>query len=157
MFKGAWAIVQVLWASALFRRFSEWALFSFLVALVPFGICSIVFRVLGLPFSLWDRFEAGELLLVCCALSGPALGEVFTKRRRMLRLPAPQRERYDTAALYCTFFFMAVVAVSALSYAAVVSAVTLHHYNGREFVRYGSEILFLCTSVMAAVSAGFAR
>jgi len=147
----------------MFRRFSEWFLFSFIVALVPFWISAIVTGILGVSSNWLAMLRTGELLLITFGLAGTALGELFSKRALIFRMyRAERRERYDTYALYCTFILMAVVAISAASYAIILTmqlgAVdSVDMFSPNTFVLWDSLILFLCTIMCAAVTSAFAR
>ena len=119
--------------------------------------------VLGLSLNWLAMLRTGELLLITFGLAGTAMGELFSKRTLIFRIhSAEQRERYDTYALYCTFILMAVVAISAASYAIILTmelaAMGFSDTSSRNnFILWDSLILFSCTILCAAVCSAFAR
>src|SRR5204863_967940 len=106
----------------MFRRFSEWLLFSLIISLGPFWISAVASGVLGLRPHWVSMLRTGQLLLITFGLAGTGMGEIFAKRSLIFRVRSTQRrERYDTFALYCTFIFMGVVTITAISYAILIT------------------------------------
>src|SRR5437867_4852072 len=146
----------------MFRRFSEWLLFSLLVSLVPFWISGVVSGVTGKPLPWICMLRTGELLLITFGLAGTGIGEIFSKRRLSFSLrPAARRDRFETFALYCTFIFMGVVTFTAISYASRLTVEMTHPVpvpnTSNDFVLYESLILFACTALSGAAWSALAR
>ena len=141
----------------MFRRFSQWLLFTLLVSLVPFGIMSLRFCIRGAPFSWSTLLESGELLLVTFGLAGAGIGDLFVKRTLIFKMTAERRQKYDTFALYCTAFFMYVVVACCASYAILLAASPSELQAGAKFLMFESSILFGCTALCGAVCASWER
>ena len=106
--------------------------------------------------------RTGELLLITFGLAGTGIGEIFSKRRLFFSLrPSARRERLDTFALYCTFIFLGVVTITAVSYAIRLTVEMTHPVpmpnTSNDFVLWESLILFGCTALSGAVWSAFAR
>lgn len=106
--------------------------------------------------------RTGELLLITFGLAGTGIGEIFSKRRAFFGIrSAARRERLDTFALYCTFLFLGVVTITAVSYAIRITVEMTHPVplpnTASDFVLWESVILFVCTALSGAVWSAFAR
>jgi len=121
------------------EKIVEWFIFSVLLGLLPIVFSLLRLLTRGDAPSILDLFSHGELLLPAAALSGAAVGNLFSENIRR-----------SIGTLICGGGSVLILAVSSWYYSEVTSAIPGVYPLDVKFVAKVSLSFYLCAVVLGA-------
>jgi hypothetical protein len=121
-------------------RFLRWFIFTLLVSILPILVSAIALWLSGDHPSIVEILGAGELLMICCALSATAVGDIVATKLR-----------HPNAKLIFAGLCVLVVVVTTVGYTLIVVANHRHFPYDQNLVAIVSMCLFLFTGICSAV------
>ena len=127
-------------------RVLRWLLYTLCLSVFPIGAAAIARIVLKTSHSMGDLLGSGELLMICCAVSAAAIGELVSTK-----------PKYPYAKLIFVSGGLFLVALTLVGYTVIVVAILKQLPYDENLVAKVSVYIFIVSGVCSSVCIGLAH